>query len=148
MKMMHLNDHKGVVQAWQILQDTGALFVSFAAQGTHLPLLIVHQPAVKHWGYAPEDGYAGTKGGDYHYVGLMEFGGLYPFVLASVSAGYVQDKLQMRNSADALNTTAFLKALGQTTLKALNEYLDRLHTSPHDPTAVDYDYYMRQRGRL
>lgn len=148
MEMLRLDNRKGMGQAWQLLRDIGALFVSFAAQGTHLPLLIVHQPAVKHWGYAPEDGYAGTKSGDYYYVGLMEFGGLYPFSLRDISAGYVADKLTMRHFADALNTTAFLKALGQRTRNELQEYLDRLHMSPHDPTAVDYNHYVHGGGRL
>jgi hypothetical protein len=78
MEMLRLNDPPGIRKARQTLRETGALFVSFAAQGTHLPLLIVHGPAVKHHGYADGFGYAGTgSGSDYHYVAYMEFGGVY-----------------------------------------------------------------------
>lgn len=146
MKMLRLNDPSGIRRARKVLQETGALFVSFAAQGTHLPLLIVHGPAVKHFGYADGDGYSGTGSGDYHYVGYMEFGGVYPLMLGHLHPGYVAEKLRLKHDADALNVVGFLNALGQNTVKALDEYLGRLKMSPYDPTALDFDHYQQTGG--
>ena len=147
MKMLRLNDPSGICRARQILNETGALFVSFAAQGTHLPLLIIHGPAVQHFGYAKDVGYSGTgTGKDYYYVAYMEFGGAYPLMLGHLHPGYVADKLRLKHDADALNVVGFLNALGQNTTKALDEYLERLKMSPYDPTALDFDHYQRTGG--
>lgn len=145
MKMLRLNDRKGIREARRTLWDTGTLFVSFAAQGTHLPLLVLDPLAVVHYGYQRGHGHAGSVKG-YHYVGYMEFGGLYPFVLGHLDSGYVEEKLRMRHAADALNVTGFLNALGQATQKALDEYMERLKLSPYDDTALDYDYYKLRGG--
>lgn len=142
MKMLRLNDPACIRAAHKVLHDTGSLFVSFAAQGTHIPLLIVHVPVVKHWGYAEGFGYAGTGNGmEYYYVAYMEFGGVYPLMLGNLMPGYVADKLRIKYEADALNITAFLNALGQSTVDSLNEYLSELKMSSYDPTALDFDHH-------
>lgn len=149
MEMLRLNNPPGIQKARQILNERGALFVSFAAQGTHLPLLIVHKLAVIHYGYTLNSGYAGTGsifGDSYHYVALIEFGSAYPFMLGHLTPGYVAEKLRMKNEADALNVTAFLNALGQITGLALDDYLARLKMNPYDPTALDFDYYRGTGG--
>ena len=147
MKMLRLNDPLGIRKARQVLNETGALFVSFAAQGTHIPLLVIHGPAVKHLGYANGDGYSGTGSGtNYYYVAYMEFGGVYPLMLGCLNPGYVAEKLRMKHEADALNVTGFLNALGQDTVKALDEYLERLKMSPYDDTALDFAHYQQTGG--
>jgi hypothetical protein len=145
--MLRLNDPQGIRKARQMLNETGALFVSFAAQGTHLPLLIIHAPAVKHHGYAEGACYAGTATGqDYHYVAYMEFGGVYPLMLGGLHPSYVAEKLRLKHDADALNVVGFLNALGQRTQKELDEYLERLKMSPYDDTALDFDHYQQTGG--
>ena len=147
MKMLRLDDPVGIRKARQLLNDTGALFVSFAAQRTRIPLLIVHCPAVKHYGYASDFCYAGTGTGDhYHYVSYVEFGGAYPLMLGQLSWGYVGNKLGFRNDVDALNVTGFLNALGQNTVSELNKYIARLRTYAHDPAALDFDFYRSAGG--
>jgi hypothetical protein len=147
MEMLRLNNPKGIHKARQVLNETGALFVSFAAQGTHIPLLIIHCPAVKHHGYAEGASYAGTGTGlDYHYVAYMEFGGVYPLTLGNLHPGYVAEKLRLKHDADALNVVGFLNALGQRTAKELDEYLERLRMSPYDDTALDFNHYQQTGG--
>jgi hypothetical protein len=143
MKMLRLNNPKGLHQARQGLADTGALRVDFAAQGSRLPVLIVHCAAVRHYAVNPP-----PRDNPYYYVGLVEFGGCYPFTLGGVNWGYAKDKLRVKTDVDAMNLTALLNAVGQTSRRHLDEFLERLMMSPSDDTAVDFHHYAHRGGPL
>lgn len=137
MEMVKLTQLAKMREVWQRLHDVGVVLVSFAAQATHNPLLIVDPWRTVHFGYEKSHGYGGQLGG-YHYVGLMEFGGLYPLTLGCLHYGYVHEKLRFRTAADAENVTAFLNAMGQESLEALDGYMQSLVL---DGDHIDHHHY-------
>jgi hypothetical protein len=144
MEMVKLTQPAQMRAVWQKLHDVGVVLVSFASQATHSPLLIVDPWRTTHFGYEEGFGYGG-KMGSYHYVGLMEFGGLYPLTLGCLHRGYVHEKLRLRTAADAANITVFLNAMGQESLEALDEYLQSLVL---DSDHIDHHYYNEHPGAL
>jgi hypothetical protein len=74
--------------------------------------------------------------GEFHYVGVVEFGGgLYPFrINGHLDIGYVQEKLRMKTTADVTNVVALLNALGHP--KGAQYYLDHL---PLYDDHIDHD---------
>ena len=65
--------------------------------------------------------------GNFYYVGVMEFGGLYPLRLScSLTWGYVQGKLKFKTEPDAMNATAFLALLGSNDEDVLDARLKSL----------------------
>lgn len=108
---VRLTDPAGIVMVRRALEEGKIVLVSFAAQMTHYPLLIGPDTAFTHIGFEKSYG-GGPTGSGYHYVGLMEYGGLYPFQLGYLHAGYVKEKLKLRHRGCAGNITVFLNALG------------------------------------
>jgi len=91
------------------LRHTPAL-VEFCARGTRFTLCFIPSRQMIITGH-PDRG-----GDDYTFVGLFSdsgMGGFYPFNLAAYcSAGYVMEKLRVRNEVDASNIARLLNALG------------------------------------
>ena len=142
MEMVKLTQPTQMREAWQMLHDIGIIAVSFAAQATHIPLLIVDPWRIAHVGYAQGFGYGGPLD-NFHYVGVVEFGGLYPLTLGHLHPGYVHEKLRFRTAADAANATAFLNAIGQPTLQKHESYLSSLVL---DGDHIDHEHYQQHPG--
>lgn len=103
----------------QTLEGGHVVLVEFCAQATRYPLLIAPDIAVDH--LSSDRSYGGGDLGTYHYVGLMEFGGLYPLMLGSLHASYVWEKLRLKTEACARNVTVFLNCLGSA--RGVRDYL-------------------------
>jgi len=127
---VRLDEHHRVEWAKALLKRTKPVLLEFTSQGTRFALFVSSAKAVEHLGIAP--GYGGDPA-EVYYVGLMESGGLYPFQLGCINAGYLQTKLKLRNSADARNITVLLNALGHP--DGVQSYLA---TIPLDGDHVDH----------
>jgi len=139
-----LNDVASVQRVKQELLENHIMcpvMVSFAAQATHHPILIVPDTSIRYVGF--EESYTGYKPGEYFYIGIVEFGhGLYPFPRqGNLDWGYVYEKLHMNNEADCINITVFLNALRHP--RGVEYYLSHV---PLDGDHVNWDVFKEQGG--
>jgi hypothetical protein len=94
----------------RIAQLHTPILVEFCARGTRFSLCFipVRQLIII--------GHPDTGGSNYTFVGLFSdsgMGGFYPFDLTMYcSAGYIMEKLRIRNEVDASNIARLLNALG------------------------------------
>ena len=86
------------------------LLIEFCAQGTRFSLCFIPKRQMIVMGH-PD-----TGGPSYTFVGLFSMGtsgGFYPFDLAGyTAAGYVMEKLHVKNETDATNLARLFNALG------------------------------------
>ena len=137
MEAVHFKNIKEIEKIRTLLENDQPVLVEFCAQATRHPILLVPDSAIIHIGFRGKT-YNDTKPGSYVYVGLMEFGRLYPLSLGYLHRGYTGEKLGIRNEADAENVTEFLNALGHP--DGVTDYLSKV---PMQNDHVDHSSWAR-----
>lgn len=111
MQQVKLNNPKTLLQPARLLQNGQPVLLHFAAQMTHIPVLIVPDQAIEFVGY--EKSLTGAPKGSHWYVTVLGLKSQsYMFApYGDLHVGYVQEKLQLSHEADVRNLVALLNAL-------------------------------------
>lgn len=111
MQQVKLNDPVSVAEAARHLAAGKTVLLHFAAQMTHLPVLIVPDTNIDFVGY--EKSFTGAPKGTHWYVTVVGCDSrTYMFSPnGDLHVGYVQEKLRLSHEGDVRNLTVLLNAL-------------------------------------
>jgi len=111
MQQVKLNFPGTLVRPAELLRAGTPVLLHFAAQMTHIPVLIVPDTAITFVGY--EKSFTGGPKGTHWYVTVVGLGSrTYMFPPnGSLHVGYVQEKLQLSHEGDVRNLVVLLNAL-------------------------------------
>lgn len=111
MQQVKLNNPDTLLEPARLLQEGRPVLLHFAAQMTHLPVLIVPDQAIEFVCYDPT--HHGRAKGTYWYVTVVGLDSrTYMFSpCGDLHVGYVQEKLQLSHEGDVRNLVVLLNAL-------------------------------------
>lgn len=111
MQQVKLNYPGTLVHSAELLRAGHPVLLHFAAQMTHIPVLIVPDSAILFVGY--EKSFTGAPKGTHWYVTVIGLNSrAYMFSPnGDLHVGYVQEKLQLSHEADVRNLVVLLNAL-------------------------------------
>lgn len=111
MQQVKLNIPGTLVRPAELLKAGTPVLLHFAAQMTHIPVLIVPDTAITFVGY--EKSFTGAPKGSHWYVTVIGLQSrTYMFLpCGDLHIGYVQEKLQLSHEGDVRNLTVLLNAL-------------------------------------